>query len=159
MKLTDCVTAAFLAVVAFGCVPFPHQDRTTPFVQGVISKGESPVVGVPVMILPGDDESCTGVGPEVTTNARGRFQFSPVMEYRFFVVLMGHSVFRWQVCAKPTDRWVLLSRGYDYTLQSPGPMGIVTLTCSIGEADAATCTESLDLEATPEKVEDWLEAE
>lgn len=81
-----------LAVLAIGCVPFPHMERRASEINGTVVEVGTPLDGVrvkrvlsPYQILPGPLDTsrplCERPGEEVITDAAGRFHFD---EQRMF---------------------------------------------------------------------------
>ena len=143
-------------VTASACVPFPHRERQTPFVQGTLSIKATPVSGVRVRVVAMEEGStmpCSGAKyGETTSNAAGRFQFDPIMARRFTTALvMAHRFYEWEVCVNQNREWRRVFRNRNYTLvgvPGAGPMGVFVLKCESPVSQTAfVCPTSYDQDA------------
>ncbi|OQW60686.1 MAG: hypothetical protein BVN28_08510 [Nitrospira sp. ST-bin4] len=141
-----------LSIFVAGCVPWPHRANLTPSVAGVLLAEGNPKVDSPLRIVASDpgnkDAPCDGKSHEFKTTNEGRFYGPPVRTFRFFMVIMGHTLFPWAVCVKQDGVWTPLYQEKTYTLGNTGPWFLVEMSCH----DVA-CETKKNLQPTPELIE------
>jgi hypothetical protein len=152
-----------LVLVVIATLPacfFPHRAYRTPVIHGTMSVGARPVSALPLRVIaePTTEASCTGTNLlETSTAADGRFQFCPMPDFQFFIHMMAHRTFRWNVCAKVNDEWTVVQRSSRYTLVDSGPYGIERIDCDVGTG--GSCTRVSDTGVTREKLRAALGAQ
>jgi hypothetical protein len=128
------------AILASGCVPFPHTVDVTPRIEGILSAGDGPLSGAEVrltQIL--SDVVCSKAEQITYTDEAGKFQFQPISVFRFGFPLYGDPLYRWNVC--------VLAKGLTYAGTVDGTIGVlppasVKLDCFINEGTIAVTPET-----------------
>jgi hypothetical protein len=96
---------------ASACLPFPHVQQRTPWLQGLLTDQGAPVAGVPVHLVTSSTRDapleCTGE-VRATTDAAGWFSVPATSEFELFMVL-GDRMDTWELCFELADgrttRW------------------------------------------------------
>jgi len=143
--------SSFIAVLAasvLGCIPFPHLERESPPVSGVIEADGAPRAGAAVRLVVGDQErACSEFWRETRTDELGRFSFPENRRFVPFALLaMAHTFYAWSVCLEVDGGFVPAIRLKEYTLAGvpgAGPTNEVTVTCDVTGPLAGQSAECL----------------
>jgi hypothetical protein len=129
MKGSQRLVASVACTVSLsGCVlPLPHRDNLTPMTRGELHLNEVPLSDVPVRVSVGGT-SCGEPYREAVTNQNGCFEIQPVKDFAWFIVVMGHSTYAWDVCVQRDGVWQVIHSDEQYTIQ-PGPTWPQILLC------------------------------
>lgn len=120
----------FLSLSLNACIPFPHSARLSPPVEGVFIDSGKGISGMKVRIVsPKNGNRCDGEYVETLTDEDGKFKLEAITYIQPFIVIMGHSVFEWNVCAFYKGSWSVAKSNKEYTLADSGPSGNVILMC------------------------------
>ncbi|MBK9266386.1 MAG: hypothetical protein IPM54_42195 [Polyangiaceae bacterium] len=130
-----------LACFGAACVPFPHDQREAPAMQGVLLVDGAPASGVLVRRAVNADRTeadCPAGSAETRTDAEGRFSFPSTSYFSAFIV-MGDRYDAWRVCFDKPDGKKAVWEGGGYWGGPP----ILKLRCEMGAEDkpeAPICT-------------------
>lgn len=128
------------------CIPWPHRANVTPPMNGTVVNAGVPVTGLPIRIVEITAEaSCSGRFVETVTSQQGAFSVAPVREWRGFIHMMAHRVFRYAVCAQGDQGWEHLGTFSGYTLVDSGPWWRSVVKCELSERPHP-CVETQELE-------------
>ena len=152
--------ALSMAVLAMtGCLPWPHRANLTPPILGELRGPDGPITGVGVRastIKKGDP--CGPKFVESTTNDQGRFALPAVRYLNWWLVVMGHRHFEWNLCVHHEGAWTVAHHANDYTLGDTGPAWTLTVICEDVGADQLgfRCRDEHDWDAGPSAATSWL---
>jgi hypothetical protein len=115
--------------------------------------GARPASGLPLRVIaePRTDSPCDGTNfLETTTGPDGGFRFCPMSDFQWLMHMMAHRHFKWNVCAKVNDEWMVVHRSSRYTLVDEGPYEIERIDCAVGAG--VSCRRVTDTGITREKL-------
>ena len=104
------------ALLAQGCLPIPNTERLTPAVYGILTDNVHTLESIEVVISDkiSSSEPCKIARQKTKTNERGEFNMTAVTQRYSTMLLLGHSVYEWQICAFIDGRSVELLQVLGY---------------------------------------------
>jgi len=96
---------------------------------------------------------------EADIRSDGSFVLCPSPDFQFFLFVMAHRRFEWNVCVEWHGRWHVLETQSLYTLSDSGPREIVEMKCQLGSSSRdTTCTSEEKFDFTDAELREVLGA-